>query len=392
MLSSLHLNKKTRVSTPVEVVCVAQTPPPYHGQAVMFQALLDGNYRDIRLRYVPLAFSREVDEVGRFRLVKLLHLPLVIAKIWHARLRYGARVLYYPPAGPNMVPVLRDIAILLLTRPLFRATVFHFHAGGLGAFLEDLPAPLRFLARAAYGGPDLSIRLSTYTPADGAAIGARAETIIPNGIADVCPEGPAPRPPLAGRTARLLFVGAIRPTKGVLVLIEAVRLLVSAGHDVTADLVGAPISPAFAAQVRGAIEAAGLGERIRLHGVLTGAAKDAAYAAADIFCFPTFYESENLSVVVIEAMLHGLPIVATRWRGLPDLVADGINGLLVPPCDPRAVADAVASLLADPDRLRQMGAASRAFYLERFTLDTYRARVEAALATIGGAGLTRSTV
>ncbi|NWF79027.1 MAG: glycosyltransferase family 4 protein [Chloroflexi bacterium] len=350
----------------------------------MIKALLDGTYGTIRLRHVPLVFSRELHEVGRLRFAKLLQLPFVVVRIWWARLRFCARVLYYPPAGPNMVPVLRDIVILLLTRPFFPVTVFHFHAGGLGAFIQRLPIPMRLLARAAYGRPDLVIRLSAATPNDGTALGARAEAIIPYGIADLYPDGPPPRLPLVNRPARLLFVGALRPTKGVLIAVDAVRRLLAAGHDVTLDLVGDPISVAFAEQLRSAIEAAGLGERVRLRGVLTGAAKDAVYAAADIFCFPTFYEAEAFSVVVIEAMLHALPVVATRWRGLTDLVAEGVSGLLVPPCDPQAVADAVAVLLTDPAQLQRMGAAGRALYLERYTLAAYRARLEAALVAARG--------
>jgi len=367
---------------PVAVACVGQTPPPYHGQAVMIAALLDGQFRSIRLHHVPLAFSRSLNEVGRLRLAKLFQLPQVIGRIWHARLRFNAQVLYYPPAGPHIVPILRDIVILLLTRPIFRATVFHFHAGGLGEFLATLPTPLRLLARLAYGQPDLAIRMAAMTPDDGAALGARAEAIVPYGIADRTHEGLAARLPLPGRPARLLYVGALRETKGVLVLIEALRLLVTHGHDVVADLVGEPISPDFARTLQEAISGAGLSDRVRLTGVLTGGAKDAIFAAADIFCFPTFYEAEAFSVVLIEAMQHSLPIVATRWRGLPELVADTLSGRLVPPRDPEAVADAVAELLADPAQMRSMGLAARAAFLERYTLAAYRSGIEAALASV----------
>lgn len=376
------LNRKFNLnsaSRPVEVVCVGQVPPPYHGQAVMIAALLEGSYRAIRLHHVPLTFSRVMDEVGRFRLSKLIHLPFVVGRIWHIRVRYGAQVLYYPPAGPHIVPIMRDIGILLPTRPLFPATVFHFHAGGLGAFLPHLPAPLRLLARVAYRQPDLAIRNSTAAPDDGAALGARAEAVIPCGINDAIPEGPPLRPPLEGRPARLLFIGALRPSKGVLVLVEAIRQLVRAGYNVSADLAGAPISPGFEARLREVIVASGLSEHVRLRGVLTGPAKDAVYRAADIFCFPTFYEAETLGVVVLEAMQYGLPVVATRWRGVVDLVRPGVNGLLVPPCDPHALAGAVAELLDNPAEMRRMGAAGRAIYLERFTLERYRADIEAAL-------------
>jgi glycosyltransferase involved in cell wall biosynthesis len=375
-------NRSSYPRPQIGIVCVGQVPPPYHGQAVMIEQMLAGTYRHIRFHHVPLTFSRELADVGRFQLAKLGHLPVVIGRIWWARFRYGARILYHPPAGPRLIPVLRDLVILLLTRPLFPATVFHFHAGGLSELLPRLPRPLRWLAWLAYRQPELAIRIAAATPPDAAAISAHREVLIPNGIADACPNGPPPRPPLIGRAVRLLFVGNLLETKGVLVLIEALRLLATRGVAFEATLVGAPVSSAFETRLHAAISAAGLTDHVHLTGLLTGAAKAAASASADIFCFPTFYEAEAFSVVVIEAMLYSLPVVTTNWRGLPDLVLDGVSGRLVPPRDPEALAQAIAQLLADPDQLQRMGAAGRAAYQRDYQSSVFCERIEAALASL----------
>jgi starch synthase len=69
---------------------------------------------------------------------------------------------------------------------------------------------------------------------------------------------------------------------------------------------------------------------------------------------------------VYEAMGCGTPVVASRVGGIPELVVDGETGLLVPPDDPAALAEAVTALLADPDRRARMGCAARAQALARF--------------------------
>ena len=68
---------------------------------------------------------------------------------------------------------------------------------------------------------------------------------------------------------------------------------------------------------------------------------------------------EPFGLPVVEAMAAGRPVVASRAGGIPELVADGRTGLLVEPGDPLALADALLTLLADPERARAMGAAGR---------------------------------
>lgn len=90
-----------------------------------------------------------------------------------------------------------------------------------------------------------------------------------------------------------------------------------------------------------------------------------AYATADIFCFPTRFEP--FGIVAVEAMRFGLPVVASDVWALPEIVADGETGFLVPPDDADAVADRLLTLGRDPALARRMGAAGMARAEERFT-------------------------
>lgn len=90
-------------------------------------------------------------------------------------------------------------------------------------------------------------------------------------------------------------------------------------------------------------------------------------AAMDIFVLPSRWE--GLPLAIIEAMMAGLPVLATGVGGVPELVEDGVTGLLVPPRDPEALAWALARLLSDPPVRRRMGAAGREKAVREFRLD-----------------------
>ena len=89
----------------------------------------------------------------------------------------------------------------------------------------------------------------------------------------------------------------------------------------------------------------------QLHGTL---------AEYDALVLPTFYAGEGHPGVVIEAIVAGLPVIATRFRSLPELVEEGVNGVLVEPGDAGALAAAIGALAGDRDRLRRMAEANRA--------------------------------
>ena len=100
-------------------------------------------------------------------------------------------------------------------------------------------------------------------------------------------------------------------------------------------------------------------------GASTRGVLHALYARATTFVHATRYEGSSL--VTLEAMAHGLPVVATRAGGIPDKVVDGDTGFLVAPGDVTGLARALREVLADPERARRMGARGRAVMEQRFS-------------------------
>jgi glycosyltransferase involved in cell wall biosynthesis len=105
--------------------------------------------------------------------------------------------------------------------------------------------------------------------------------------------------------------------------------------------------------------------RVRLAGRVGDDVLHALYASANAFVHATHYEGSSL--VTLEAMAHGLPVVATRAGGIPDKVVDGETGLLVAPGEVAALALALKDVLHDPARARAMGARGRVLVGQRFS-------------------------
>jgi glycosyltransferase involved in cell wall biosynthesis len=95
-------------------------------------------------------------------------------------------------------------------------------------------------------------------------------------------------------------------------------------------------------------------------------------AAADIVVLPSLYE--GLPLVAVEAGAMGRPMVATAVDGNPEVIVNGVTGLLVPPADPERLAAALIELAADPDRRERMGAKAREFVVQRFSIEQHVAR------------------
>src|SRR6185295_12579955 len=99
----------------------------------------------------------------------------------------------------------------------------------------------------------------------------------------------------------------------------------------------------------------------------SGDAKRRALEEAHLFLLPTRYSNEGQPVSIIEAMAHGCVVVSTDYRAIPDLVDDGVTGVLVPYGAPGAIADAVEALVRDPGRYAEMSRAAIARFRARFT-------------------------
>jgi colanic acid/amylovoran biosynthesis glycosyltransferase len=162
----------------------------------------------------------------------------------------------------------------------------------------------------------------------------------------------------------VLCVGRLVPEKGQTILLEAIAHLRGAGRDVRCSFVGDGPSREL---LETAIRERGLGGAVRLLGSVGQDEIRTAYSEADVFCLPSF--AEGVPVVLMEAMSMELPVVTTRIAGIPELVTDGVNGLLVPPGRADELAAALQRLVDDLSLRRRLGARARETVIASFEID-----------------------
>ena len=204
---------------------------------------------------------------------------------------------------------------------------------------------------------------------------AGRSSVIHNGL-DAAFDGEPPDPP-AGPPA-LLCAGRIDENKGMDVAIDAFAAVVRDHPD--ARLLIAGDGAEFAALVARA-ESLSVGERVDFLGWVAPGRVHELVARASIVLIPS--RRESFGLVALEAGLMARPVIATNLGGLPEVVEDGVTGVLVEPDDAPATAHAISRLLADPLRARAMGWAGRARMLEHFSAGRHAEEWDALYQRIG---------
>lgn len=172
----------------------------------------------------------------------------------------------------------------------------------------------------------------------------------------------------ASTPPEIVSIGRLIEKKGFSDLIAACAFLRSRGRTFRCVIIGeGPLEGALRSQIADN----GLNEDVELAGPQTQTEIATRLAHAAIFALPCAHEADggmdNLPTVIMEAMAAGLPVISTALAGIPEMVADGVNGVLVPDRDPSALAAAIDGLLDDPPKARQLGERGRQIAREKFS-------------------------
>lgn len=243
----------------------------------------------------------------------------------------------------------RDAVYLAVARALGRVVVFQVHGGAPPQQLYRSRMISELFVRRTFEAPNVVVLLSK------AELNAY-RSFVPKGRFRVIAHGievDHDEPLLRKATTaplRWCYVGRLVESKGVAVCIEAARLLSAAGREFRFVIAGAgPQELALKAM------AAPMVERgfIEFVGPQFGAAKEKLWQESDVFVFPTQH-AEGLPYSLLEAMRAGVVPITTRVGAQPDVAVQGVHGLFIPPADPQALRDAVATLDGDRDLLLEM--------------------------------------
>lgn len=182
--------------------------------------------------------------------------------------------------------------------------------------------------------------------------------VVYNGIE--APEGP----PIAwpARAREIVVVANLAPRKGHIPFLDAIKLVVTELPETRVRFIGRDDMNGAVAR---AVQEAGLEQHVIMHGYDRNPEK--WMAQAQMLVLHSLW-GEGCPTSILEALSHGTPVVSYATDGVPELIADGQDGILVPPKDTVEMAAAILRLLRDPETATSYGLAGRAKVLERFTL------------------------
>jgi len=259
----------------------------------------------------------------------------------------------------------RKAGCVLLAKLLRRRVVFHLHSGpgDIETFRSGLGGLSLAYLRAGFRAADVVLAVSDASARQlGLAFGAEEIAVVPNAVPGV--SGERRREPGEGPPLAVYLGGFANPVKGGEVLLEALQG--PAVGSLRFVLAGPGESPWGAGDPPAAAP-------ISWRGWLEGDEKEELLREADVFVLAS--TSEGLPMVLLEAMSHGLAIVATAVGGVPDVVSDRAEALVVEPGDPEALAAALGELGSDPELRLSLGAAALRRSAE-FSPEAVAARLE----------------
>ena len=338
---------------------VGPMPPPIHGLSAAFATVVDG-YRNAGwpASVVDLA-ERTGRRGGAFSLRRAVGILAVIGRVWVKI--FHARVLYLNIAQSRM-GFLRDLAICTPAVLFRKRFVVHLNGGNFSGFYGAQSRPIQALARWMLGAAERIIVLSECLRSDFSMVpGWQDRTAVVWNPATVPVGTPKKRP---SAVLRILYLSNLLLEKGYRDVLEALPRLAERlpGWRIEADFAGAFLLgrdgfrdademkrdfDALAAKVPPAVS-------VKWHGVARGDAKQALLDSADVFVLPTYYVNEGQPLAIIEALAAGLPVVATAYRAIPEMLPPSHLALSVPPRDSVALAEKFTSLALDGDRYEQL--------------------------------------
>jgi len=268
--------------------------------------------------------------------------------------------------------------------------IFHLHGGGFARFHAESGRTGRALIRFFLDRAERIVVVSEcwarWMPQ---ATSNRRVTCIPNPVSLPAESGISPTFPSGGNVGLIplsaskrepglvAFAGRCEAAKGIFDLLEAANLLRGTIPQVRLECAG----DGDLAKVARYALALNLGMRVSLPGWMDRAGTRDLMRRASVFVLPSY--AEGLPMSLLEAMAAGFPLVATSAGGVPDIITDEVDGLIVPPGNPEALAAAIGRILRDPAFARSLGNAARETIANRYSADRSIERLEQIYAGLG---------
>jgi glycosyltransferase involved in cell wall biosynthesis len=316
-----------------------------------------------RTKHVNLSTSQQIADIGKFSPAKLFLSFRCLLQILKNLIAFRPHLVYLTLA-PSGFAFYRDAVYIQFIKLFPTRLVLHLHGQGIRAGARDSRL-FRLLCKSIFRKAHV-IFLSDRLKEDAIEFVRTPPLVVNNGI----PDEIAIRTNAASNNSpvRILYLSNYVRSKGILDLVDALEIVARTHKDFHCDLVGKPfdISNEFLTDY---VRQKGLSDKVTVHGARYGEEKTGFLKNADIFILPSY--NDAFPLVILEAMKFALPIISTFEGGIPDIVDDTIDGLLIPKRDIGMLSEKITFLLDHPAERVRLGNAARRKFLDKFTLAVF---------------------
>ena len=356
-----------------KILFIMHMPPPVHGAAMVGQYIHDSKLinREFDCHYINLTTAKNLQDIGQVGMRKLFDFFILLNRIRRAVNRIKPQLVYVTPNACGGA-FYKDFMVVQMLKHLGCKVVVHYHNKGVATRQEKWLDNL--LYKRFFKGIKV-ILLSECLYEDVKKYVDRGDVLVcGNGIPSSAIEGLVSASP-EDKVPHLLFLSNLLISKGVVVLLDSLKVLKEKGCRFVCDFVGGETVEMDAAMFQAEVVKRGLESMVVYHGRKYGKDKETFLKTADVFVFPTFYPNECFPLVLLEAMQHGVACISTTEGGIPGIIDNDKTGYLVPKHDVSALADKILLLLSNPDLRCNMGKAGRVKFEKEFTLNVFEKRM-----------------
>lgn len=350
------------------VLFILHLPPPVHGAAMVGKYIHDSKLinNSFDCHYINLTTAKDLQDIGKGGVNKLWKIAELLKNIRSEVLQFEPELVYVTPNACGGA-FYKDFIVVQMLKRMGCRVVVHYHNKGVatrqGCWLNDK------LYRRFFKG--LKVILLAETLYDDVKKYVKRDNvyICPNGIPETLVAEPVAE--RNNKIPHLLFLSNLLESKGVIVLLDACRILKNKGYSFICDFVGGETLEIDAKRFACEVDERGLNRMTLYHGRKYGDEKKDFFENADVFVFPTYYHNETFGLVNLEAMEFKLPVIATDEGGIPDVIKDGENGLICRKQDADSLSDCIARLLNDKELRLTMGENGYKKFKDQFTLEAF---------------------
>ncbi|TVZ16947.1 glycosyltransferase family 4 protein [Maribacter sp. MAR_2009_72] len=352
------------------ILFILHYPPPIHGASMMGQYIRESKLvnSSFNCHYINLSTSNSVDEIGKTGLIKWFRYIKILTITLNRLLSFKPNTVYLTLTASG-TGFYKDALVAIIAKLFSRNIVYHFHNKGVQKAQHNWfnnilykiifhNAQVILLSKYLYSDIEKYVSIkNVYYCANG----------IPKNIVNS-------ESSVKKNTVQLLFFSNLIESKGVILLLEACKLLKKQKLNFNCLFIGGEgdittktfIDKVKELQIENVVE---------YKGKMYGQDKEDVYAQADIFVLPTYYSNECFPLVILEAMQWSLPVVTTDEGGIKDIIDVGRTGLLADKNNIVSLSEKLRLLITSPEMRLKMGKAGKEKFDKEFTIDLFETRL-----------------